>query len=220
MINLKMILLLLGNGMVEGGYSPAEGIMLRRLRAVHRGHDVGDPWEEDRRNAPYREKDMGHNRMAGIELIVLLTEWLNANTDAQEVLAEQGVEWPVAGEPPVPKEHYTFRWNDHEEHWGTLCEGMDYDPDELSAIQYLEMLDSRGNTVRSLHEIAFGLDLEKAEQDRRDFEAQFLLEGPDRSLPEPVEQTEIERLRDEVRHWKGHADQYKADLDEITGNTP
>ena len=218
MIQLKAILMHLGNGLVERGYDPAAEIMLRKIRAVHRGHDVGDPWSEDRRNGPYREKDMGHNRLAGLELIVLLTEWLNANPDAREVLDSLDVDWPVAGEPPVPKEHYTFRWTDHEEPWDELCEGRN-DPAELSAVQWLDMLDSRGRVVRNLCEIAFGLDLEKAEQDRRDFEARFLREGPDQSLPEPVEQTEIERLRDEVRHWKGHADQYKADLDAIIGYT-
>jgi len=87
-------------------------------------------------NRPYQPEDVGRERLAGgLELLVLLTEWLNAHNDAQECLAELGVEWPVV-QPPEP-------------------------PD--------------------------------AEE----------------------EESEIERLRDEVRHWKGHADQYKADLDAI-----
>jgi len=95
-VNLKEILMHLGNGLVARNYDPADGIMLRRLRAVHRGYDVGDPWDEDHRNGPYAAKDMGRNRLAGLELIVLLTEWLNANQDAREVLDSLDVEWPMA----------------------------------------------------------------------------------------------------------------------------
>ena len=97
-MDLKAILMHLGNALVARGYYPAQIVSLRKLRAVHRGHDVGDPWGDEKpRNGPYREDDMGPERLAGLELIVLLTEWLNANPDAQECLADLGVEWPVVG---------------------------------------------------------------------------------------------------------------------------
>jgi len=134
-VNLKAILMHLGNALVSRGYDPANLSMLRQLRATHRGSNA-EPWRETGMNRPYQPEDVGRERLAGgLELLVLLTEWLNAHNDAQECLAELGVEWPVV-QPPEP-------------------------PD--------------------------------AEE----------------------EESEIERLRDEVRHWKGHADQYKADLDAI-----
>lgn len=94
-MNLKEILMHLGNALVSRGYDPATEVMLRRLRAVHRGHGVGDPWDEDHRNGPYRERDVGPGRMAGLEVLVLFTEWLNANPDARECLDDLDVEWPV-----------------------------------------------------------------------------------------------------------------------------
>lgn len=98
-MNLKAILMHLGNALVARGYDPANLNMLRQLRATHRGSNAG-PWHETRMNRPYRPEDVGRERLAGgLELLVLLTEWLNVHPDAIECLEELGVEWPIVQRP-------------------------------------------------------------------------------------------------------------------------
>lgn len=101
-VNFKEKLMHLGNRLVALGYDPADGHMLGKLRALHRGR-VGvaagnaphSAWPKV--TGPYRPDDMERDNMAaGLEMIVLLTEWLNANEDAQGILAGLGVDWPVA----------------------------------------------------------------------------------------------------------------------------
>jgi len=101
-VNLKEKLMHLGNRLVALGYDPADLHMLGKLRALHRGR-VGvaagnaphSAWPKV--TGPYRPDDMERESMAaGLEMIVLLTEWLNVNEDAQGILSGLGVDWPVA----------------------------------------------------------------------------------------------------------------------------
>ena len=64
MLNLKLILMQLGNGLVGRGFIPA---------------------------ATATEETNAPNTLA----IVKFTEWLNNNPEAQEELAELGVQWPM-----------------------------------------------------------------------------------------------------------------------------
>jgi hypothetical protein len=87
-MNLKRILMDLGNELVKQGYRPAQEATLRTMRAAHR-----DSWSGCK---PYSTTDVRPQCVAGgLECLVLLTEWLNACPEARKVLADMGIEWPV-----------------------------------------------------------------------------------------------------------------------------
>lgn len=86
-MNLKEKLMLLGNEMVARGYHPADARILARMRKAHRGTSHDNHYSED---------DTRSDRLSGgTDMIVLFTEWLNANPTAREILDELGLDWPV-----------------------------------------------------------------------------------------------------------------------------
>jgi len=86
-VNLKEKLMVLGNEMVARGYHPADARILARMRKAHRGTPHGHY---------YTEEDTQRDQLSGgLELIVLFTEWLNANPTARLILATLDVDWPV-----------------------------------------------------------------------------------------------------------------------------
>lgn len=74
-MNLKQILMLLGNKLVERGFDPA-------YADFNNVHDAETVVCES-------------NGRPTTEPIKFFTVWLNECPDAQEILAEMGVEWPV-----------------------------------------------------------------------------------------------------------------------------
>jgi len=71
---------------------------------------------------------------------------------------------------------YEFSWTPHEEAWEYWLEGSGASPEDLSAVDELDMLNSDGDVVRSLCGIKFGLDEALADRDRRMFQAKMAQE--------------------------------------------
>lgn len=87
-MNLKETFMHLGNRLIARGHTPAHEATMRKMRGAHRGSATYPQ--------PYALHDTHPDRLSGgLELIVLLTEWLNACPAAQEILAEMDIEWPT-----------------------------------------------------------------------------------------------------------------------------
>jgi hypothetical protein len=87
-MNLKHILMELGNRLVSRGARPSQQSVVANMRNNHGARSAG---------AKYSKAIWRGEAGASLEPIVLFTEWLNAYPDARNVLLELGVQWPTVG---------------------------------------------------------------------------------------------------------------------------